>query len=381
VVATHTERTAQPRELASDVAGILRVVLHDAEPSDLRAVAREVGDPVTVEKTGSAHVPRLDVSFVDRVSGRNLRLLDGGTFGYTGDGLYALGGRGSPRAWIQQGEAWGSASVVCARGARWVPFLSGALDLAAVAGDWTPLHASAWVTPDGIGVIASGWSHSGKTGALLAACEHGARPIGDDRVLLAGDGSVMVGLGRPVQIKDWHIAQLPRIRATVGTTRAALARAGYAIARRRTANAESSWGRLAGRALAKARDLLGVERDLNVDVGGSERRPSARPRLILLMEAHGDERIVAEPADPDSVAARLAAHMQAELVPHLRGQLAYEYANPGQGWRDVDQAPHFVARILERAVRGLPAWIVRHPYPCSLHEMHEVTSELAASVA
>jgi hypothetical protein len=47
----------------------------------------------------------------------------------------------------------------------------------------------------------------------------------------------------------------------------------------------------------------------------------------------------------------------------------------------MDRAPHLVARILEPAVRGLPAWIVRHPYPCSLEKMHEVTSDLAASVA
>jgi hypothetical protein len=374
-------RAAHARELASEVPGVLEVVLRDAEPGDLRAVARDVGEPQAVEGAGSARLPRLDVSFVDRISKSDLRLLDGGAFGYTGDGLYVMGRRGSPRAWIEQGEAWGSGSIVCARGVRRVPWLSAALDLAAVAGDWAPLHASAWLTPDGVGVIASGWSRSGKTGALLVACEHGARPVGDDRVLLAGDGSLVVGLGRPVRIKDWHIAQLPRIRAGVGTTRTALARAGYAIARRRTTNAESSWGRLVGRAQTKARDLSSIERDLDADVEGSQRCPSARPRLLLLMEGHDDERIVVEPADPDSVAGRLAAHVQAELVPHLRAQLAYDYAHPGRGWRDMDRAPHLVARILEPAVRGLPAWIVRHPYPCSLEKMHEVTSDLAASVA
>jgi hypothetical protein len=308
-------------------------------------------------------------------------MLDGGGVGYSEAGLYVLAGRNRPRAFVRQDSAWGSGSIVCTRGTDTVPFLSAAVALAALAGEWTPLHASGWVTPDGVGVIASGWAHSGKTGALLAAYERGARPIGDDRVLLSPDGSVMVGLGRPVVVKDWHVAQLPRLRAVIGARRGAFARASFAVGSRRGGGSPSRWGHLLDRVLTKARGLASVEIDLASGDGDSEAHPRARPQVLLLMETHDDERIVAERADPELVAPRLAAHARAELIEILRGQVAYEYAHPGSGWQGVDEAPRMAAQILERAVRGIPAWIVRHPYPCSLDRMHAVTAEVAASVA
>jgi hypothetical protein len=325
-------------------------------------------------------MPRLDVSFVGHMSARELRLLDGGGVGYSDAGIYALAGNDSPRAFIRQGSAWGAGSIVCVRGVDRIPFLSAAVDLAALAGEWAPLHASAWVTPDGVGVIASGWAHSGKTGALLAAYEHGARPIGDDRILLSPDGGVMVGLGRPVVVKDWHAAQLPGLRATMGRRRGALARVSYAVASRSRAS-RWRWSRFFDRALMKARGLTSVEIDLSSDVDDSEAHPRSRPRVLLLMETHDDARVVAERADPAEVAPRLAAHTRADILPTLRGQLAYEYAHRGRGWQNVDEAPRMAANILERAVRSLPTWIVRHPYPCSLERLHAVTSEVAASVA
>jgi hypothetical protein len=369
-------------ELGCDIPGVLRVVVRDAEPEDARAVARDVGIPRRLRPAVQARTPRrLDVSFVDRMSTSELRLLDGGGVGFSGAGLYVLAGKGSPRAFVRQGTACGTGSIVCTRGSYRIPFLSAAVDIAALAGEWAPLHASAWVTPEGVGVIASGWAHSGKTGALLAAYERGARPIGDDRVLLSPDGGVVVGLGRPVVVKDWHVAQLPRVRAMIGARRGALARAGYAVASRKSTGNRSRWGRLLDRAVSKARGLASVEIDLSSGDEGSDARPRARPRVLLLMETHDDERVVAERVDPALVAPRLAAHARGELLTTLRAQLAYEYAHPGNGWRGVDEATRIAAKIIERAVRGIPAWIVRHPYPCSLERMHAVTSEIAASVA
>jgi hypothetical protein len=191
----------------------------------------------------------------------------------------------------------------------------------------------------------------------------------------------MVGLGRPVVVKDWHLAQLPRLRAVIGARRGALARASYSVASRRRRRTRSGWGRLLDRALTKARGLASVEIHLASADEDADVHPRARPRVLLLMETHEDERVVAERADPALVAPRLAAHTRAELMAVLRGQLAYEYAHPGTGWQGVDEAPRMAAEILERAVRGIPAWIVRHPYPCSLDRMHAVTSEIAASVA
>jgi hypothetical protein len=322
------------------------------------------------------------VRFVDALPTHELRLLDGGAFGYSGDELYALSRRGgSAVALVTQDARWGGGTIVCRRGVRRVPFLSSAVDLAVLAAGWVPLHGSAWTTPEGVSALASGFAHTGKTGALLAACARGALPIGDDRILLSGDGSLMVGLGRPVQVKDWHLAQLPLPQVPSSGARRALARATQAIASPRSGRRGSSWARFLDGAIARARNLSSVEIELQQLGGGTEPRPCARPQLLLLMETHDDPRVLAEPADPDSVPARLAAHVGVELGPGLRSQLAYDYVHSGAGWREVYRAPKVALSTLERATRDLPAWIIRHPYPCSLDRLHAVTSELAASVA
>ena len=53
--------------------------------------------------------------------------------------------------------------------------------------DCVPLHASAF-THQGKGILLTGWSKGGKTEALLAFAQHGARYVGDEWIILSGDG-------------------------------------------------------------------------------------------------------------------------------------------------------------------------------------------------
>ena len=356
--------------LSHDIERILRVVVQDGGEGDHEVVSRDVG---LARDAGGSTMPILRIRFVDELAANELRVLDGGALGYSEDGVYALSRGRTPLACMTQRSRWGAGAIDCRRRVAGVPFLTGAIDLAAIAAGWAPLHASAWTTPEGIGVLASVFAHSAKTGALLAACQNGARPVGDDRILLSGDGRVMLGLGRPVEAKDWHIAQLGLARGVVGGMRRALARSTSALAPRVVGKRDSGWSRLLEGARNRARRLSSTRVDLSVF--GAEGHPRARPHLLLLMETHDSDRIVAEKADPDSVPRRLAAHVGAELAPALRTQLAYQYVRGG--WADVDGAPRVALRILEKAVRNIPAWIVRHPYPCSLERLRAVTSQLA----
>jgi hypothetical protein len=319
--------------------------------------------------------------FVDDLAPEALRLLDAGRVGYGPDGVYVLEpATGRPLARVSQKTSWGSGSIECTRGVARVPLLSAAVGLAALASGWAPLHAAAWTTRDGVRVLASGWPGSGKTGALLAACENGATPIGDDRVLLSRNGQAMAGLGSPVEIKHWHLAQLrlPLLGASRG--RRSLARVTYALdtALDRRLSALS-------RTMHKALRRLGRVANTELDVVelGAPRDGRARggPHVLLLLEAHSRDSVAAEPADPGSVPARLAAHAAAELAPALRIQRALDYVSPGDGWRDVHRSPDVARGILESAVHGVPAWLVRHPYPCSLRDLHAVISRVVAEVA
>jgi hypothetical protein len=312
-------------------------------------------------------------------------MLDGGTMGYDDERVYLLEATGRRvLAGVTLGERWGEALIVSRRGQRRIPFLDAAVDFAALDRGWAPVHGSAWVTHEGSGVVVAGWAHSGKTGALLEACEEGATPVGDDRVLLWRDGSRMIGLGRPIEVKNWHLAQLALPAIGERTLRRAVARVSSAPA----ARLASSLGRASGTARARTRlasKVLArvlsssIELDPQRLRSGTTLTEELRPDVLVLLETHGHSPVVAEPADAHTVPSRLAAQMSAELLPALRALLSFEYARPGRGWRDVGRAPEVALELLSEATRGVPAYLVRHPYPCSLRELGNVIRNAVAA--
>lgn len=367
-------RTPEAEGIDFGVADVMRVITESDSQNDRDAVARDIG------RTDSVHdrSPDVTIRFVDEISPTRLRVLDGGWTGYGDDGVYFLDpSTHAPLAMVSQGERWGEARIVCRRGVDRVPFLATALDLAALFHDWAPVHGSAWVTPEGKGVLVAGWAHSGKTGALLSACEGGASPVGDDRILLARSGSRMVGMGRPVGVKDWHMAQLPLAPLGRRPFRRALARAAPALDALSDGARRIPGPRLAAKALERLR--RGLEVELPPERLGTP-AVDARVDVVIILETHRHASIVAEPVAPGSAARRLAAQTEGELLPALRAQLAFTYALPSGGWKDVGRAPAEARRILEDATRGVPAYLVRHPYPCPLKELDAVIAGVAAEV-
>lgn len=365
------------------VPGILRVRASGADASGVAAVGRDLGPAREVRNAAAES----SVRFVDDLTPRSIRLLDGGTMAYGDEGVYVLDPAGRrPIARVTQGGRWGEATIECRRDVGRIPLLSVAVDLASLAAGWAPLHASAWVIPGEVGVLVCGWAHSGKTGALLAACANGAAPIGDDRILLSRDGSSMLGLGRPVGVKDWHVAQLHVPGAGGGAVRQVAARLGPALAGllERSAAAGRAgagrWARPARKGVARLRDMSSTEVDPRVlAAAGAPARLQARPDVLIVLETHPHRHVASEPADPRTVATRVAAQTRVELLPALRVQASFQYAHPGSGWGSLDQAPRKAEDILAEATRGMPAFIVRHPYPCSLAELHAEIERLAAS--
>jgi hypothetical protein len=307
----------------------------------------------------------VNIRFVEALAPTRLRMLDGETMGYDEDGVYFLDRwGGTPIARVSQGERWGEADIVCSRAPGRVPYLSAALDLAALASGLAPIHGSAWVTREGRGVLVSGWAHTGKTGALLAACEAGAAPVGDDRVFLAPDRS-MIGTGRPIGVKAWHMAQLRLPALAARPLRRTLAKA-VASAGAFPGGSIPRGSGLAARALGRLRRTF--DEELPPERLGAA-PASARADVLIVLETHRLAAIDVERADPSRVAGLVAAQTEAELTAELGAQPAFKYVLGDAGWRDVEQAPSMALSILREVAPGIPSYVVRHPYPCSLREL------------
>ena len=160
--------------------------------------------------------PDITIRFVDRIElGSRLR--------YLGRPRSRLDRRrllrpaqpqGAGRRAAADGRIGGPCEIVCERGVPAVPFLIAILNLTVLGNGALPLHAAAFEL-DGVGTLVTGWSKGGKTELLMAAAGAGARYIGDEWVYLTTDGT-MHGIPEPIRLWDWHLDQLPAVRARLG---------------------------------------------------------------------------------------------------------------------------------------------------------------------
>ena len=343
-----------------DVHGVLALRFLTPGAREAAAVRRTFGRLVTPLDRS----PDVVVRFVDRLPLGGLRFVEAGRSGFTDDGfvLLAHGGQ-SVRARLPMDRAGTTCELVCERDRRFLPVLLPFLRLAALARGYAPLHASAFEL-DGAGVIAAGWAHGGKTSALLAFAGHGARYVGDDLVLLRGDGGRMCGLPAPLELSAVQAAALPAAR-----DRGARARLAMAHAARLVGDLEARLPHAAGG--GAARELLrrvspALLRRLAVTVtpeaafaGGVPLE--AEPQTLFLLMTHARSGVEVERADPAEVAGRVALSIRHELLGLHEQYLAYRYAFPARENALLEAADVLAESLVRGALARLRTFVVRHP--------------------
>ena len=355
--------------------GLARLRLLDATPVDVAVVVRQVGS-LQVPVEGEAD---LVVRFVDRLPAPpGERLLGAREAAFSDDGFVVLRSKHKARARVlvpllHAGTP--QCEIVCERGVPAVPLLVPLLNLAVLAGGALPLHACAFRTADDVGVVVTGWSKGGKTEALLAFCERGATYVGDEWVYLRGDGTA-AGIPEPIRVWDWHLESLPGYRQRLrwrNRVRLAVLRSATALARR-APDEPRQLSRLADRVAPL------LEAQSHVDLFparlfGAELGPLSTTvdRLFLVMSADRPDVAVA-PVEPSEVAARMAASLAFERLDLQGWYLRARYAHPEATWSNpwLDGGAEAREReLLERFLAGVPAWVVEHPYPVDLGDLHD----------
>lgn len=332
-----------------DLHGVLGVRLIDASPADLAGVRRQLGP---LPGTTLSREPDLCVRFVASLPAPGLRHLEARRSGFTDDGFILVSGAGrQARARIPFESPGELGEIVCERGMGRVPLLAEALRLAALRKGVVSLHASAFEYR-GRGAIVAGWANGGKTSALLAFLERGAAFVGDDPVLLAGDGGRMFGTAAPIELSGWQLRQLPRLWRRVGRARRFLL---------------GSLGR-AERLLPPLERRLRVHLPAEEVCSGAGSRVSA-PRALFLLMTHDAPEIRLEPADPEATLRRMVQLARLEWLTLERHCLAYRFAFPDRTSAPLDGVRETEAALLRSALAGLETFVVRHPRPVSLRHL------------
>ncbi len=358
-----------------DLRGIVGVRLLDATPAEERLVTRQLG-PI---RSRLDREPDLVIRFVERLAlAGPLRLLGAEDVGYCGDAFVVLRGKQKSRARVllPLDRVGGRFEIVCERGLAAVPHLVALVNLTALARGALPLHASAFLW-NGTGVLTTGWAKGGKTEALLAFLTEGAAYVGDEWVYLAGDGTRMFGIPEPIRVWDWHLEEVPWLAGRVprgARARLAALRAAAAV----TGRIAAGTGRAAGLA-RRARPLLERQRYVHVpplEVFGAERCiGEAVPGRLFFVATHESPEVVARPADPAEIAARMVFSLGEERADLLSCYRKFRFAFPERSSALIEGCEALEREMLARALGGLEAYEVLHPYPVPIPALFQAMKE------
>ncbi len=202
-----------------DLHGLLTIGLVDADRSDVKVIARQLGPLPQIDAVGGDS--DMTIRFVDRLDVRGTLRQLGREAAYGDDAFLVLRGRRKTtvRVKIPVAEIGTTPlEIVAERGLSAVPFLLPILMLTLLSKGVVPVHASAFVA-NGRGTLVTGWAKGGKSEALLAFADHGATYVGDEWVFVTADGAAMAGLPEPMRLWDWQLAMVPRLRRQIGLGR------------------------------------------------------------------------------------------------------------------------------------------------------------------
>jgi len=368
----NTEASEHPGKVDFDIHGVVGVRLIDPSPSDLDAACILLGCPSRLPLTA----PDITVQFVEDLPVRGIRFLGTDQDAFTDNGFFLLQeGTRRVKARIPFDRIGGPCEIVCKSRLGSVPLLIPIVSLTALKKECVPVHASA-VVYNGVGILMAGWAHCGKTAALLGFASKGAEYVGEEWVLLAGNGQRMQGLVRPLELSHWHVASLPHVRSAVNLmNRCAFHGIGILDGLRKMISGKRTRSSLVFRSLRRA--SAAVEDRLRPTVAPSAifrdriRSAGAQVEKIFLFVSHEDHRIEVEPITPLEMARRLTFLVQRELTPLLRHYAAYQFAFPSQRNELIESTAEYSFGMLARALNGKETYIVRLPYPHVFPELYK----------
>jgi hypothetical protein len=353
-----------------DIHGRVGIRLLDPTPGDVEAVARQLGPlqrPLSRE-------PDIIVRFVAHLPVYGLRHLTLHDNGFTDDGFFVLrSNKKTAKVKIAFDQIGKQCEIVCESGLRAVPLLLAILNLTMLAKDCVSLHASGFVY-NGTGIVVTGWAKGGKTETLLSFAAHGARYVGDEWILLSGDGQKMYGIPEVIRLWDWHLENLPEVRSQVSRESLLLFKAIHGLDRFQRSMNGRLGKTLPARLLREA--MPAIKRQLNVRVDpeiifGDRFGPFvAKPEKIFLGLSHADPETLVEPVDPAVIATRMVASIRFEQLPFMEHYLAFKFAFPDRRNDFLEHVHELQYDILRRALAGKEAYVVRHPYPVSFRDLY-----------
>jgi len=357
--------------------GVVLVRAVDAEPRDLATVVRQLGQGAP---SIPGDEPDITIRFVEAMpsSGttRSIGLDDAAA---TDTDFLILRGRQRSRARvaIPLDKAGTPLEIVCERTVRAVPLLVPLINMAALAKGIVAIHASA-VRLDDCGILIVGWSKGGKTETVLALMRRGAEFVGDEWIYLHPDGRA-TGLGEPIRIWDWQVAQLPWLAGIVGRrSRAALrvttgAAGAVGVIRRISGVRHTKLGSVLDRAEPIVRRQASIQVPPERLFPGLVRSEARIDTVILASSSSVSETSIA-PIDGTALVEPIVQSNRHERLDLIAAAAKFRFSFPDRPTTAIDAASDVERGLLGTLLAGKSGWRLDHPYPPTIEQLGDAVA-------
>ncbi|MEK6256721.1 MAG: hypothetical protein N2C13_05320, partial [Chloroflexota bacterium] len=269
---------------------------------------------------------------------------------------------GEAQVQIPLDQIGGEIEIVCKRGITRIPLLKEILKLYFLKLNIFSLHASA-IEYDQKGIVVLGWAQGGKTSALLAYIQQGARFVADDWVLYDSENDRVFGLPGRLSISDHHIQQMPVLKSKLEkSTRLRLWGLKQLINFLSLVAKVFRWG-IAHKAINMLQGLLQVSlhpKDIFLPKSIIE---YVSPRKMVFMTSHSEIAFEAQEITQNELVDFIIPANDFEYN-HLRETyLAFLFAFPGRRNLLIERRQYIEISLLKRALIGKETFRIYHPYP------------------
>lgn len=363
-----------------DLHGIVGIRLVDATRKDRDIVLGQVGP---IQKPLNRE-PDITIRFVDKLPvSSTVRLIGLDDAAYTEDTFLVLKGqfKTSVRVAIPFDQLGTQCEIVCERGLISIPMLIAIINLTALNNGYLPLHSTAFEV-GGKGVVTTGWSKGGKTETLLGFMDKGARHIGDEWVYFNEDGTRIWGIPEPMRIWDWHLYEMPRIRALISRKKRNKLWVFRTIVNTLNNIVGSGSKKLPAWKVTLGRIADVLKRQMYIQLVpeklfGRESCPMAgRPDQYFFLASHESPEVVVEEMDAKELASRMLFSLQEEQAGLMSYYWKYRFAFPDKPNTLLENIQETQQNALEKILEGKKAFAVYHPYPVPIPEMYNMIMPL-----
>lgn len=368
----------EKRRVDFDLQGIIGVRLINPSREDVACLQRQIG-PLQTTLTRN---PDVVLRFVPRLEPERFRHLGFKQKGFTDDAFFLF--EDSPqkkRMMIPFDRVGGPCEIVCENGIRSFSLLMPMLSMTALAKGFVTLHASA-VTYRGTGILMAGWSECGKTTAMLGLASKAAEFIGDEWVLLDGDGRKMYGLPAEIELSFSQMESLPHTRRAVsGSWRWLFEGVRILNGVKKFVSENGASRTRAGRAFCRAVSAIEGRVAPRVTPQAVFLSPLgtrvAEPEKVFLLVSHDDPCVEVERTPSAEMARRLAHLVYYEQMKFMQRYTAYKFAFPSKRNELIENSATLQLELLASALRGKETYTVWHPYPLDFSAFYEKIAPLS----